>query len=111
MRKTEALFQRTARALDAAMNMGRALEGELERALVPLDGGEEAADELWEAMVEMLPEERTLEPDLAETVTDAVRSGIREAALQVDTEALSRALLEPISRGLARQAYARRYGP
>lgn len=110
MRNTEAFFQRTVRALDAATNMGRALEGELERALVPLDGGEEAAYEPWEDRAEM-PEERTPKPDLTGMVTDAVRSGIREAALQVDTEALSRALLEPISRGLARQAYARRYGP
>lgn len=110
MRNTEAFFQRTARALDAAMNMGRALEGELERALMPLDGGEEAANEPWEDGVD-LPEERTPEPDYAEIITDAVRSGIREAAMQVDTEALSRALLEPLSRGLARQAYARRYGP
>lgn len=110
MRKTEAFFQRTAWALDAAMNMGRALEGELERALVPLDGGEEASYEPWEDRAE-IPEEQTPEPDYAEMITEAVRSGIREAALQVDTEALSRALLEPLSRGLARQAYARRYGP
>ncbi len=109
MRKTEPFFQRTARALEATMNMGLALENELERALIPLDGGEEAADEPWEDTAEM-PQERTQEKDLSEAVTDAVRSGIREAALQVDTEALSRALLEPISRGLARQAYARRYG-
>ena len=97
------------KGLERALDRGRALAGQLERTLRDAAGTdeEEAFPDMtvWEA-----PAGVAVPDNLAETVVNAVREGMRETALRLDAEALSRALLEPLSRGLARQAYARRYG-